>query len=251
MRAFRLTLRPGRRGVLAAVVLAVAVVAVAVVAAAVLGDSSAGPEATPAPTATRPSGSRTRPSRPSPQPVLPGISPQIDETLEELELAQVAFNAPADLGLHEPAVIQLLLSGRRPIQELKASLTALGKREGARVRASDSMEAQLAGTGFAIQAITPAVQLVSREGITEWRWEVEPTRTGVRRLHLTLSAIVDVDGKEGTYTVRVFERTLEVRVSLRERLTGFVGDNWQWLWTALLIPVAGWLLRQRRKPAPA
>ena len=225
---------------LAAALLAVAA---AVLVFMLLGDSRSGTEATPTTT-----GSANRNPHPG---VTPGLSGDIDDTLDQLELAQVAFNAPTDLGLHEPAVIQLLLSGRRPIKELKASLTALGKREGARVRASDSMEAQLAGVGFAVQAITPAVQLVSRDAVTEWRWEVEPTETGTRRLHLTLSAIVDVNGREGTYTVRVFERTLEVRVSLRERLTGFVGDNWQWLWTALLIPIVGWLLRQRRRAAPA
>jgi hypothetical protein len=222
--------------------LAVAGLALAVVLARPSSES-----APPRPPSTGPG---RQPSPHPAEPGRPGISPHIDDELEKLELAQVAFNAPTDLDLHEAAVIQLLLSGRRPIQELKSRLTALGKREGARVRASDSMEAQLAGTGFAIEALTPAVQLASHDGITEWRWEVEPTRSGMRRLHLTLSALVDVDGHESAYTVRVFERTLDVRVSLRDRLAGFVGDNWQWLWAALLVPLVGWLVRQRRKPAP-
>ena len=28
-------------------------------------------------------------------------------------------------------------------------------------------------------------------------------------------------------------------MTLRERITGFVGDNWQWLWAALIVPLLG------------
>ena len=173
----------------------------------------------------------------------------IDKVLRELPPANAAFNAPTTMHLNEPTVIQLLLSGERPIRELKEKITALGEKEGATIKASDAMEAQLTGAGFTIEAVTPAVQLVSGEGVTEWKWEVEPTRVGKRRLHLTLSAIIDLRGKESTYTVRTFERTLVIRVTLRERLTGFVEDNWQWLWSALLIPIGAWLFQRRRQGA--
>lgn len=178
----------------------------------------------------------------------PTLGPAIDRILESLPRAQVAFNAPATLQLEEPAVVQLLLSGRRSIRTLQRQLTELGVRAGATIKASDSMEAHLSGSGFKIEAITPAVQLASGAGVTEWKWEVEPTKAGTRRLHLSLSALVDLKGKESAYTVRTFERTLEIDVPLRERLTGFVGTNWQWLWTALLIPACGWFLRRRRSP---
>ena len=171
---------------------------------------------------------------------------EIDRVVEGLPAANAAFNAPATLRLEEPAVIQLLLSGRRSIRLLQNQITALGKRDGARIKASDSMEASLVGSGFKIEAITPVVQPVSGAGVTEWKWEVAPTKAGTRRLHLTLSAILDLEGKESLYAVRTFERTLEVRVPLRERLSGFAGRNWQWLWTALLVPVGGWVLSRRR-----
>ncbi|MGZ8783608.1 MAG: hypothetical protein ACXWZB_08935 [Gaiellaceae bacterium] len=201
-----------------------------------------------APATTR---STAPPSPSSPPPVSGGAGgeyrPSLDDIVADLPLANVAFNAPPAMRLNEPVVIQLLLSGRRPINELKDELTALGEREGEQIRASGSMEAHLTGTGFAIEAITPAVQLAAGAGVTEWKWEVEPTKAGLRRLHLTLSAIIDVGGRDGTYTVRTFERTLDVRVSLRERLTNFVEANWQWMWTTLLIPLAGWVLQRRRR----
>jgi hypothetical protein len=176
---------------------------------------------------------------------------EIDHVIDRLPTVNAAFNAPSTLRLEESAVIQLRLSGRRSIRRLQEEITALGRREGARIKASDEMEANLAGTGFKIEAITPTAQSVSRAGVTQWKWEVEPTKTGIRRLHLSLSAILHLEGKESLYTVRTFERTLEVRVPLRERLSGFVGRNWQWLWTALLLPVGGWMLSRRRRTSGA
>ena len=223
------------------IALALAAVSLAGLVAALGVVSSSAPGDGPTATVTTP-GTVTGTVSPAPERA-------IDAILGDLDLANVAFNAPAELRLHEPAVIQLLLSGKRPIEELKDELTALGEREGAQIRASDSMEATLTGAGFAIEPVTPSVQLVSDEAVTEWKWEVEPMRAGVRRLHLTLSALIDVAGRERPYTVRTFERTLAVRVSLGDRVAGFVGDNWQWLWTTLLIPVGGWALQRRRREA--
>ena len=61
-----------------------------------------------------------------------------------------------------------------------------------------------------------------------------------------LSAVVNRQGQDRQYTIRTFARTLDVDVTLQDRLGDFVGGNWQWLWATLLVPVVGWALRQRR-----
>jgi hypothetical protein len=176
----------------------------------------------------------------------PGRRPAVERLTAGLRLANVAFNAPATMRLDEPMVIQLLLSGKQSIRELKQKLTALGDREGEQIRASDSMEADLTGAGFDIVPVTPTVRFVDRDEVTEWKWEVTPNESGERRLHLTLSALIDVGNSEKPYTVRTFERTLVVNVPFRVRLEAFVDENWQWLWTALVLPVGLWLLQRRR-----
>ena len=230
-----------------------AVAASGLAAAALLYGLSSGGEPAPGaePTGTTPT---TRPAPTAGTQTMPGVgtgngdgSSAIDEALDGLELANLAFNSPRTMRLNEPVVIQLLLSGGRTIEELQEELEAIGEEEGEQIRVSDTMEAQLTGVGFAIEAVTPATQLVATDGVTEWKWEVEPTKTGERRLHLALSALIDLGGKERTYTVRTFERTLEVRVAFRERLETFAEDNWQWLWTALLVPLGAVLLQRRRQ----
>ena len=183
-------------------------------------------------------------------PTTPETALSIDDLLARLGVANAVFKPPTSMRLDETRTFELLVSRRRQISELEAELAAeLGEEdaiEGASIRASDAMQAQLSGVGFAIEPITNAVQVVAGEGVTRWTWEVKATEVGKQRLYLTLSAILDVNGKERTYTVESFRRTLEVDVTLGERLSGFLGDNWQWLWTALLVPLLAYLLQRRR-----
>ena len=101
------------------------------------------------------------------------------------------------------------------------------------------MEARLTGGGFRIEALTPERQPVGRSSTTEWRWEVHKTEGGSHALHLTLSALITVEGERTPRAVRTFDREIEIQVTLRQRITGFVGDNWQWLWAALIVPLLG------------
>ena len=201
----------------------------------------------PQPPPPPPPGPGPPPPPPGP-PGPPGPPPDdIDEILQGLGLGNVAFNAPRELQSGETAVIELLVSRERPIRELQGEITALGEREGAQIRLSNLIEARLTGLGFKIQAVSDERQPVSRRDITRWRWEIEPVRTGRQRLHLTVSAIVNVGGTESTYTVQTFERVLEIDVAWSDRVSGFLSGNWQWLWTAILLPVGAWLLQRRRR----
>ncbi len=171
---------------------------------------------------------------------------RVDRVLATLPTGSVAFNAPETLIEGESAEIELLLSLQLSIERLKEQIAEAGEREGERVRITDEMEATLAGVGFEIEAITPQRQAVSLRDVTQWKWEVEPTRTGVLSLHVTLTGFIEVAGERRPRAIRTFERTLVVRVTWRARVTGFVSDNWQWLWTAVLVPLAVWVIRRRR-----
>jgi hypothetical protein len=174
---------------------------------------------------------------------------KVDERLASLPRGSVAFNTPSTLELGESAEVELLLSLRQSVERLKKQVAEVGEREGARVRVTEQMEATLTGVGFQIEAITPERQLLSSRDVTRWKWEVEPTRTGALRLHLTLTALIDVEGERQPRAIRTFERTLTIRVTWQDRVSGFVRGNWQWLWATLLpLAAAAWgALRATRK----
>jgi hypothetical protein len=199
---------------------------------------------------TSPSGeSSARESEPSQPVTQPSPPPErgdvfVNSFAERMRKANIAFNAPRQIMVGERRDVMLLLDLDRPIVELKSEITETGERIGARIRVTETMEAQLKGDSFAVTSITPARQAVVPGEPTEWRWQVKPEEAGTHSLFLTLTAFVEVGGSERSKSIRSFEHTIVVEVRpFFARAEDFFADNWQWLWTALLVPLAGWLWR--------
>ena len=184
---------------------------------------------------------------PQPAPLPEDRLSAVDRILEQLKFGNIVFNAPKTMNFRDTAVIQLVLGLKAPIDELKRMIEATGEKEGAHIRVSDRMEARLSGPNFAITAITPEIQAVSQSDITEWKWEVKPSSDGRHYLHLTLSAILSVEGASTPRVIRTFDKVIEVEVAWHQRVGYLLEKNWQWMWAAILVPVAGWLWKKNKK----
>ncbi|ANG63109.1 hypothetical protein A8C75_11915 [Marinobacterium aestuarii] len=170
----------------------------------------------------------------------------VDELLNEMEFGVIAFNAPTDINIDDSPQIQLILSLAETIEKLKQSITEEGEKVGARIRVSDRMEAQLSGYMFQITAITPEIQAVSKLQQTKWKWEIHPKEEGEHKLHLTLTALLEIDGRSTPRAIRTFDKIIEVNVTTTQKISLFFKNNWQWLWAAILVPIAGWLWKRRK-----
>jgi hypothetical protein len=168
----------------------------------------------------------------------------IDRAYDDLPWGSVAFNAPGTIRRGESVEIELLLSLRKSVERLKSQITKAGQRLGAAVQVTDVMAARLTGTDFEILAIASETQRVTAGDDTRWAWEVRPTRTGKLRLHVTLTGFLSIDGERQPREIETFDHILDVRVTWFSRMSTFVGDNWQWLWTTLLVPIGFWLRKR-------
>jgi len=171
----------------------------------------------------------------------------IDQILNSMEFANISFNAPDSININESALIHLVLAVEETIDNLKKLIEAEGEKIGARIRVSNNMEARLTGYNFQITAITPEVQAVSRKGTTEWKWEIKPKEGGEQTLHLTISAVLNVEGTSIPKTIRTFDRKIDVKITMIHRANAFLTNNWKWLWTALLVPFLLWFWRKIKK----
>jgi hypothetical protein len=171
----------------------------------------------------------------------------VDRALKQMPLGSIAFNAPESMNFYDTAAIELKLGLTSDIDYLKGQIEAAGRQHGARIRISDRMEANLIGSNFDVTAITPALQAVSQTEVTEWKWEVKPTSAGVQDLHLTISALLDVDGAATPRVIRTFHKTIAVDITWGQRASVFFGKSWQWLWAAILVPIVGWVWRKRKE----
>jgi len=195
--------------------------------------------------------SSAAPSRPSGavRAMPPGVDAALDRVLGGWTTGNIAFNVPTTMRLGQTYPIHLLLSPRKSVEELQQELlsaTHEGILQGAQISIAPVMEARLTGQGFEITAVTPERQTVSPEANTDWQWDVTPKNGGTGVLHLTLSAILNVNNGSLPHAIQTFDREITVQVTWAQRLSGFVGTNWQWLGTVIVVPLGGWLWSRRR-----
>ncbi len=171
----------------------------------------------------------------------------VDRRLDEMEFAAIAFNAPTNINIDDSSQIQLILSLAETVEQLKQSIAEEGEKVGATIKVSDKMEARLSGYMFQITAITSEIQAVTKHQQTEWNWEIHPKEEGQHRLHLTLTGFIEIDGNSTPRAIRTFSNVIEVNVTASQKVGIFLKNNWQWLWAAILVPVAGWLWKRKKK----
>jgi len=184
-----------------------------------------------------------------------------------------AFNAPDEMvvGGEESYLVVLVLDPRPSVDvaEVERAVTEVLERsspgqreeliETRRRPYAERMSAELNGpAGWQITpyAGTSGIRLIDNTRKTMWRWDVVPA---CERPSLSLECA------EGRLTLAVaahfgdarepwplLEESIVVRITLARVARDFVGNNWQWLWTALLVPALGlWLRRMRgRKRRP-
>lgn len=177
----------------------------------------------------------------------------VERLIDGLGLASLVFNPPREMLMEERRVVDLLLSPEKSVEFLKSQLPEADRAtaesaEGVKVGAR--MEAVLTGAGFAVESLSPPEQIVSRSQPTRWSWAVTPSAPGSQLLRLTLSAKIQVEGHDTPFVVRTFDRSISVRVTVGQRVAGFVTANWTWLWATILVPAVGYAwkrIKRRRK----
>jgi hypothetical protein len=179
-----------------------------------------------------------------------------DRALRFLHAANIAFNTPERINRDETVDVKLVLSRKESIEVLKSAIGAeiAGGREGAAIQTASRMEAKLTGLGFDITPATGVVQAVGTRDTVIWTWQVRPKATGPQTLTLTLTAKLDKHGVADK-TLQAFTRRIEVEVTPTQVVGDFVGRSWQWLWGAILVPLAAagraWYTARKRKAQPA
>lgn len=162
----------------------------------------------------------------------------VDEILDSLISASIIYNSFNEINLNESKVIHLVL-GEEISKLEKIILSDEGEKHSANIKISKEMEATLTGQGFDISVIGKEIQPISLKTPTEWKWEVKAKEPGVKYLHLVISAFVEINGKQLQKPIKTFDREIVVKVNWIEKTQSFVEENWQGLWTVILIPVLG------------
>ncbi len=177
---------------------------------------------------------------------------EVDQKINELQEANIVFNSPSSAQKNKVVPISLILSASENIEKLLQKLTGAEK-ESAVVKFSKRMKAELIGenkNAFEIVQITPTVQAVSSMQSTQWKWDVTPVESGRQYLHLTLTALITVDEKETEWSVKTFDKEIQVNVVIKDEIRNFVSENWKWVLGSLIFPLIVWYWKRRHSKKP-
>lgn len=174
-----------------------------------------------------------------------------DVTQSNMPVGNIAFNAPEKMELGKAENIQLILSLKQSIDDLKNEITAPGKKIGASIKVAERMEASLTGNAFVITPTTPSTEraIISLEN-TNWQWEVVPKEKGEQQLHLTLTAIINVNGKDAGIAEKTYDYNIKVDVTPYQWVSAIIVDNKETATgivaiTAFLAGLWNWLKKKR------
>ncbi len=171
----------------------------------------------------------------------------VDKAIAQMQNGNIAFNHPAEIDTGHTADVALILSPNKTIDAIKADILQANKEagvvEGHSIKWSPFMEADLVGDGLSVTKIGPSMQAVSGTTDATWNWSIKALESDedTRKLHLTLNALITIDGKDRPTAVRVFDDTIKVNNPLPTRIRHFFSGNWQWIVTTLLLPLFGWI----------
>lgn len=146
---------------------------------------------------------------------------EIDTLIHAMPKANIAFNAPKSMNVEASDHITLRLSADQQVAQLERSLKASGDKIGDTIAISKVMEARLTSSSFKITANSPEQQPVGSTGVTQWDWEITPTKTGVGDLHLTLSATMIVDGSPTERQIQTYDKDIQVSITAGQWVSGF------------------------------
>lgn len=196
-----------------------------------------------------------------PQQTIVELSTQekIEGFFVQLYNTAIAFTVPEKVNISESFEVRALIDPSKTESELvrvidicsgdsHTSVTVCGGTTFSdTIPVSRVVITELKGKGFNIKAITPEKQPISFTEPTEWLWEVKPIEVGTYKLFLTVNAVVVVDGEKETRQIRTFKREIKIEITAKQVLSNWFNKHWQWLWSALIVPIFIYFWSQRKK----
>ena len=161
----------------------------------------------------------------------------ITQKIETMKDAVTAYSVPKSMILKETALINLIIDFKKSEEKLVNMLIEEKKKKGLNIfdfqfesdelKASGKMKATLKGSNFDIAEISEPIQVLTLNDISEWKWQIKALKEGRQSLHLSITAIFEINGKEEKKTFRTYDRIIEVIV--KNRIKFFFSSNWSWI----------------------
>ena len=149
---------------------------------------------------------------------------------ETVHPGRLLFNPPDRMRLGQIERVEVRLARALSLDaELLQHLRGHGEPRLEEIPTAPLMAVTLKGDGFRIVAYSDEEQIVTREGITTWEFDIRALKRGQQRLVICVSLRIPLESRPFEHkSIPVREATIDVQVGAPVLVGHFVAANWQW-----------------------
>jgi hypothetical protein len=142
---------------------------------------------------------------------------------------------------HTERVEVRIASGTEFDEMLTEGLRGSGEPRTEQIRTATRMTVRLSSSDekkLAVEALSDATQLVSSTVPAHWDLDIKAISAGTHTLRLSVTCILDLDGRDVSHAPPVIDREIRVMVAPVFSLKRWLTAHWRWIVTTL-VAVAG------------
>lgn len=162
---------------------------------------------------------------------------ELQKEIDQLKIGKILFNPPNIMKVGVKERIEVRVTQDLEV-ELNKALRGRGIPQIEKIRIYEIMKLKLSGGDFNIVSLSEEEQIVSKKGITEWAWDVTPGIRGKQVLQLMVTLQIKIESSQNHISHPVLEREITVEVNPVYSTKVFLIENWKWVVTALVMPIA-------------
>jgi hypothetical protein len=202
------------------------------------------PKATPAPPPSNEAATKVEKPRSENWPNK-NLEKKTDSVLEQLiNQVSLVFTMPPTANLQDRIRAQLMIDLNKSVDQLVVENKLNSNTITGTFKTTRIVTARLIAPDFDVTAVESAEQVLLDGTTTKWNWELQPKSAGKHIVMLTVDATVEINGRDKTAHIRTFEEQVLIEVTAGQIISTFIANNWQWLWSTLLVPFALWFWRR-------
>lgn len=185
---------------------------------------------------------------PAPMPIPENKVIKIEKTetvSSKLFSAALAFAVTDKANIEDNIKAQLLIDPNKTIDQVDQQLIIKGTKIKENIKVSKIVKAKLTAPNFKVDMLTDEEQILSDDKSTEWLWKLTPTEAGVFEVDVSVTAIINIDGRESKHHLKTFDKKITVEVTEGQILSGWLEENWKWIISTLIIPILVFLFKEK------
>ncbi len=164
-----------------------------------------------------------------------------------LNTVRMVFNTPDGVKFGNSAEMQLVIDPSDIDDAVKKQM-AESRTDAQGFTVTHIVVAKVLAPDFDVtEFVEKGRQAIDPNRVSEWRWTITPKRIGTHKVNVTVAAVVEVGGDSAERLVKVYDREVMIIVDTVDAIKYFFLSYWQWLWSAIILPIGLWFWKHRKK----